>query len=547
MNAVAAVFADFAETFLGGPSQLLKRLGARSVLEHTLTRLLRVEGLERRCLLVRPRDAASARDVVRELGLEQALDVLALDPGARPRRRLLRCGRKWNLFAWRGSPLGTTWFDEYVEPLCAGKVLDHYRCDAVLCLDGHQPALDPAIATGMLLHLRDNADEARFVFTQAPPGLAGIILRREVTRELLERQYPVGLLLTYRPEMPQSDPITKPPCFHISADIAQTPARLTADTRRSRELLTAAFAELGEDCSAAALCAWVQREGRDPAGPLPLEVELELTTDDPLPETTLRPRGGRVPRRRLKDLDAVERLARELAAYDDRLLVLGGHGDPLLHPAFAETCRRARAAGICGLAVVTPLVELAEENLNALLENRVDAIEVLLDANSPETYRRVQGADAFDRVLANVERLLAARKERGSPEPIVTCSLTRCAATAEELEAFYDRWIRSAGAAVIRGYNDYCGLLPADSMLSMRPPIRLPCGRLRSRMMLLADGQAVLCSQDVAGRCPIGRWTTEGLAALWNGAGFSQARDAHARQELGAYPLCERCGEWHRP
>ncbi|MBU0617367.1 MAG: hypothetical protein KKI02_06605, partial [Planctomycetes bacterium] len=121
MDIVAAVFADFAETFLGGPSQLLARLGSRSVLAHTLTRLRRVSGLERRCLVVQPRDEEAATAVVRELGLTDSIDVLAVDDGARPRRRLLRCGRKWNLEGWRGSPLGTTWFDEYVEPLYVGR------------------------------------------------------------------------------------------------------------------------------------------------------------------------------------------------------------------------------------------------------------------------------------------------------------------------------------------------------------------------------------------------------------------------------------------
>ncbi len=547
MDIVAAVFADFAETFLSGPSQLLTPLGSRSVLGLTLTRLTRVTGIERRCLVVRPRDEEAAKSVVRELGLADKVDVLALDDGARPRRRLLRCGRKWNLECWRGSPLGTTWFDEYVEPPSVGRVLDHYQCEGVLCLDGHQSAFDVAIASDMIAHQRENDAEAQFVFTQAPPGLAGIILRRDVTRDLLEQQYPVGLLVCYRPEIAQTDPITKEQCLRIPSEVSQTPARLTADTLRGRELLADALAELGEECDARALCAWLHTDGHDRAGNLPVEVELELTTDDPLPETTMRPRGERVPRRRLEDLDAVDRLAGQLAAYDDRLLVLGGHGDPLLHPRFPEICRRIRAAGVCGLGVVTTLVELPDATLDALINNAVDLIEVQLDANSAATYRKVHNADAFARVVENVERLQAARRSRQSPPPVVACSLTRCEATLAELEAFFEQWIKATGWAVIRGYNDYGGLLPADSVLAMRPPLRGPCRRLDTRMMLLADGRSVLCSQDAAGETAFGSWISENLTDLWRGAALNSARESHSRLTFDNYPLCARCGEWFRP
>jgi hypothetical protein len=547
MEIVAAVFADFAETFLGGPSQLLTQLGSRSVLAHTLTRLRRVAGLERRCLVVQPRDERAATDAVRELGLTDQVDVLTLDDGARPRRRLLRCGRKWNLDGWRGSPLGTTWFDEYVEPLYAGRVLDHYRCDGVLCLDGHQAVLDVGIASEMVAHQRRHDAEARFVFTQAPPGLAGILLRRDVTRELLERQYPVGLLLSYRPELAQTDPITKETCLRIDPGVSQTAIRLTADTLRTRELLTVALEELGEDCDACALCAWVRQDGHDRAGGLPVEVELEATTDDPLPETTLRPRGSRVPGRQLQDLDAVSWLAEQLAAYDDRLLVLGGHGDPLRHPEFPEICARVRAAGVCGLAVVTTLVELPESALDALTEIGVDLVEVRLDANSAATYRVVHNADAFARVIENVERIQQVRRARQNPQPVVACSLTRCAATLAELEAFFEQWIKATGWAIIRGYNDYGGLLPADSALPMRPPLRSPCRRLGTRTMLLADGRAVLCSQDVAGTTALGSWISEPLADLWRGDALRAARAAQSRLTFDNHPLCDRCGEWFRP
>jgi hypothetical protein len=126
-----------------------------------------------------------------------------------------------------------------------------------------------------------------------------------------------------------------------------------------------------------------------------------------------------------------------------------------------------------------------------------------------ETYRRVHGADHFAQVIGNVERLEQARRTRELPRPVLVCSLARCAGTIKELEAFYDSWIPRIGSAVIRGYNDYCGLLPRDSLLPSTPSVREACRRLTTRLCLLADGTAALCAQDHGGSVPVGNWVTQ--------------------------------------
>lgn len=552
MNIAVAIFADFAESMLGGPAALEQPIAGRAIIDHTLRRAARVGEAAARHLVVRPRDEAAARRAIERAGVADRVSVAAIDDGARPRRVLLRCARKWALDAWRGSPLGTTWFDEFVEPMAVARVLDHGGYEGVLCLDGCMPALDAGIADAMIRHQRDNADEAKFVFTQAPPGVAGVILRREITRELLEQQAILGHLLSYRPDAPRMDLITRAPCCRVDSAIAQTAARLCGDTRHSRALLEHAFAACGTDADASAICAAV-RAAMDAnasgaplaVSPLPREVEIELTTRDPLPDTMLRPRGSRVPHRELDDLDALRRVADELAAeFDDAQIVFGGFGDPLLHPRFGEACRIVREAGICGLAVTTPAVELSDEALTALFDQRVDVVEVLLDAHSADTYRRLHGRDAFDAVIANLERIKEGRKARTSPQPLVIPSITRCSPTLAEIEPFFDEWTFRTGTAVIRGYNDYCGTLGSDNLLPMYPSRRVPCRRLGRRAMLLADGTMVACSQDACGRETLGDWGRQSLGELWRSERLEHLREAHRRNLIAGLALCGRCHEW---
>jgi spiro-SPASM protein len=546
VKVVAAIFADFAHTFLGAPSAFLERLGERTVLEHTLRRALRIEGLARVSLVVRPRDADSAAAALRSFDLERRIDLIPDDDGLRPRRSLIRSARVWNLDAWRGSPLGTTCFDEFVEPRSASRVLERYGCDALLCLDGHQPLLDPHLAQRMLAHGADQTVEARFVFTQAPPGLAGILLSREALADLLELDLPVGLLVSYRPDAPRADPIARAECARVDTAISHLAARLTADTLRSRARVASAFAALGEDCDAEAVCRWVaQTESYLQPGDLPREIEIELTSQHPLPHSRLRP--GNVPARDLESLDALHDAVRQLARYDDALVVLAGHGDPLLHRNFAEACHRVRQAGAAGLAVATSLVTLTQEALDALHEAPVDLLEVKLDANRAATYGALHGRDCFAVVLENIARVQQSRVDRQCPQPIIAASLSRHNANQEEIEAFFDRWTRTTGWAVLRGYNDYAGRLPPDGLLSLCPPVREPCRRLARRMTLLADGQVPLCSQDFRPESSLGDWRRTALADLWSGFGLQAARDAHSQLRLAALPLCDTCRDWFRP
>ncbi len=547
MNIVAAVLADFHEANPGGPARLAEPLAGTPVLVRTLQRVARIDGPAGRCLCVQPRDETAARALLRTAGLADSFEVKTLDTGLRPRRELIRAARKWNLASWRGGLLGVSWFDEFADPPTLARIVQHYRCDAVLCCDGHQPLLDPTLASAMCAHHVEHAQLAKFTFTPAPPGLAGVLVGEALLVDLLRGDWPIGLMLSYRPEMAHPDPLTLSACCHVAPEIAQTAARLTADTRTSFELLTAALTELGDEADAARLCAWL-RDGRcDPWAALPQEVELELTTTDPLPDTVLRPRGARVPKRELSDLEAVQRLGAELGAWDDRLVCLGGHGDPLCHPHFADVCRLLRAGGVYGLAVATPLVELPETAFEALFAAPVDVVEVLLDATSAASYQRIHGVDAFDRVMANLARLEERRRTASAPRPILVCSLTRHSATLAELETFHDAFIVRHGTALIRGYNEFAGRMPPDTLLRTEPPIREPCRRLGRRMMLLADGTAVLCEQDVGGETRIGDWTREPLAAIWQGAALRQARLWHAKLELQELAICGRCQEWHRP
>lgn len=566
MKIALLVFADFVHNFWGRPSQLRRPLGDRAVLDHTLRRAGRIQGVDQRIVVVRPRDADAAATAARPFA-EVGWQIWPHDNGQRPRQPLLSSARKWNMPSWRGGLTNATWYDEFVEPALVLAALQSLEADAAFCFEGHQAALDPQLCSQMVRQAREADPPVKFVFTAAPPGLAGLLLHRSALTELCSANLPFGVLVTYRPEYPMTDPLIHATCVQVPPQVARTKRRLLADRPAGVELLARLFARTGADADAAALCDGVAEGGATTDGDLPAEIELELTTADPIPNSTILPRGARAPQadegasrrlalpgqrlalrcREMTNLAGLARIAREFAQREDALLVLAGHGDPLQHPQIGTILSLIREAGVLGVAVESTLLDTADSTLELLLTYRVDALLVRLDATSAETYATIHGADRFADALAGIGYIEQRRRSLAQPQPLLAPVFTKCAANLHELDGFFDSWIRRCGSAVIRGYNDYCGALPVDGLLHAAPPTRGPCRRLDSRLMLLADGSVSWCGQDHLGRHTLGNWYEQSLREIWQGEPLARLRCTHQRHEWSTLPLCAACKEWFRP
>jgi len=86
---------------------------------------------------------------------------------------------------------------------------------------------------------------------------------------------------------------------------------------------------------------------------------------------------------------------------------------------------------IYGLAVRTTGVDLTDAAIDALITHRVDVLDVLLDAWTPELYAQLQSPGTsheradMDAVLRSLDRLADARQRRGSVYPLVVPEFTK--------------------------------------------------------------------------------------------------------------------------
>jgi hypothetical protein len=550
MKVIATIQADLEVTPLGTRSRLADELNGLPILRRTVERVCAVPELAGVYVLTPENQAARCRTLLD--GTAAVVQSVNADPP--PWAALIRASRKWSLDGWRGGVGGSTAFDEYTDCRLIDGLLRHVEAEAVLSVPPAAPLFDPDLAARMIDHRRANRDEARLTFTQAVPGIAGIVLDAALVKEFAAASIPVGWAFSYKPDTPTRDLIFQPACMEIPAPLRFATGRLIADTDHSERALRMLLQQ-NEAPDLAAIGQWLV--DRDEAGvePFPREVELELTTDDPFPNALLRPRGERVGRRGPMSLDLLRRVAAELSEYDDALCVLGGFGDPLRHPEFPavlEILRPASGGGVFGLCVRTAAVDLTPPLAEAIVAHGVDVLNVTLDAWTPELYAKLQGiessdADGLESVRGRIDRLSELQRERSSPRPIIVPEMVKARENVHELDAFFDGWTRRVGAVNVVGYSHHAGQLEDRSVIDMRPPVRSACKRVRGRCLLLADGRVALCDQDFRGTHPVGRIGESPLSEIWRSAEFERVRAGHLAGRYDLSPLCAACAEWHRP
>lgn len=423
MKTIAAIVADFEIGATGLPSRLAQPLAGKPVLRRTLEQVCQCREFAAVHLLV-PAGQLDRATAMSD-GLNAQVTALADEPP--PWRAWVQTARKWSLDGWRGGLGSSSVYDESLSPAALLRLATAQGAEAVADIPPAAALIDPALLDQLAAHFEKVHDQVRMVFTPAAPGLSAIIYETDLLKTLLESGQGIGPSMAYRPDDPRHDVIMQPCQYPADAAIARARGRCLADTSSGLDRLQRILADLGgEDRgpNAAAVSRWLLDHELEPAT-TPDEVEVELTTEDDLAGSPLRPRGPAAGLRGPMATEAFEQLVGELAGRDDARLVLGGFGDPLAHPNWPKLIAIARAAGIYAVAVRTPGTRLDAQAAAVLCEQRVDAVNVLLDAACAQTYRNVHGADLFDAVTANVTGLMGAVRASGRPGPMVVCELLK--------------------------------------------------------------------------------------------------------------------------
>ncbi len=561
MTLIALIPTDTQTSRLGLRARLSDRLGDANILEHTVRRAAAIKRVDKIVLIHPPgQDPLSLVDLER-LNLGKPV-VTHLDPGG------LRDGmtehwitsRRWAQPNWRGGLGGATCYDELLPPGPLAEAIKAHDGEAAYIVRADWCLFDPGLADKQLDLLYQDLDAMKMIFTQAPPGLSGIAVSREILGQMCENAASFGDVLAYSPIKPQIDPVGRDVNCPIPASVRDTTERLVYDTPRSIAMLTAIADRLdgrlaGADAQAVTdvCCGILQNDPGWVYRWLPRMVTLELTPRRDV-SGPITPQHHVTFDRPDIDTDLALRIIGQLGeaeAGGDVTLLLGGLGDAMLHPQWEQIVNAAREAGVFGVGVETDLL-CDQAGLEKLLELPLDLVKVRFNADSAEMYEKTMGSDRYKLVLDNIQWLYNQRIQRVQGDkfgrgamPWLVPSMVKTAETLPELESFFDKWSHYMGQALVAPACDGCGLMPAMSPVPMTPPDRRACLQVSRRMSILSDGTVARCDQDWLGRAPMGDTHTQTLLDIWRD---SQAvAEAHAEQQWGGLTICGACVEWHRP
>ncbi|MFG0251909.1 MAG: radical SAM protein, partial [Phycisphaerales bacterium JB038] len=391
---------------------------------------------------------------------------------------------------WRGGPANLTIYDEIIAAREALPVLEQSGLSAGLFVGPDWALLDAELCDQLIEQHWESPERFALVFTQAPPGLGGVLLSAPVLEQLAEPQQlaTLGSILGYIPVKPQADPIAKDHCLKIAQPVQQFLESMVLDSPAQ----LARFAGLLGGAEGAS--ALVARAAAEPTAPMFAEhliVELctERRTEGPAAVPTRCADGERVQRPPLS-AELFDRLLGELPVENLPVLTLAGVGDPLLHPDCPAFVQRAKARGL-RVHVQTDLVA-SEETLQALLEAGVDVVSVNLSALRATTYEQAMGAPLLREVLTNVEYLRRQQRSlEGLTLPWIVPRLVRCDATYEDLEGFYDKWLLIFQAALIEPMPSYSPYAAGQRLRPVPTPETVRRAERRRTMYLRCDGGVV--------------------------------------------------------
>jgi len=556
MAVLALIPVDTQRTWFGLANALDRPLAGRPVLQHTLERAATVSQVDR-IVLIHP-DGQKPASLVDETAIKKPVDCFPVEgPLADEHTPHLRAARKWAMASWRGGLGESPVFDELLPPGPLHQACEAFHGTAALVARGEWCVFDPGLAESQLATHLEAPEALSVTFTQAPPGLTPLVCGASVLEQLATNQGSFGPILGYNPKKPRPDPISKDANIPIPASVRDCHHRFIADTERSMAMLTAIADELVDDLVRADAQAITDTAriveasgGLDRFARLPQQATLELT---PQREVA----GAVVPQaytsfdRPGLSTEQGERIIDELGAAGDVALMLGGLGDALLHPQWADFVERAHASGVLGIGLETDL-RCDRATIDRLLELPVDLVVVRLNADQPDTYRETMGDGELPNVADNIRYFLEQRRGRaGSGDgwpgwPWLVPSLIKTHKTLEDLEHFFQRWCSTfACHPVIAPAPTGCGKMPDLSPVPMTPPDRGPCRQLGSRLSILSDGVVAQCDQDWHGEAALERTDKTSLLDAWQ-----QLRGVDQLHRQGRYEelsLCSQCDRWHRP
>src|SRR3954463_7422142 len=208
------------------------------------------------------------------------------------------------------------------------------------------------------------------------------------------------------------------------------------------------------------------------------------------------------------------------------------YGEAFMDRRLVEKVRYAKQKGIQEVGMISNGSLITERVARGMIEAGLDAINISIDASGKDVFESTRVGLNYDKVIANVERLVRIRAELGRRRPKLILSFVRQHNSADE-QAFIEHWRNIADKIHITDLHNWAGTLNTES------DVNYPCYRPWLTFTVLWDGRVSLCCADFDGKTVLGDLNHSSIQEIGNGEPYRLARHQHL--ESGGPEVCRSC------
>ena len=271
--------------------------------------------------------------------------------------------------------------------------------------------------------------------------------------------------------------------------------------------------------------------GRDRAPRLPEIVQIEATNICNA-KCVFCPRDEMHRRQGIMSLELFKKIVDECAELGITHVRMHNYGEAFIDRKLVEKVRYAKQKGIREVGVISNGSLITEPVARGMIEAGLDAINISVDASGKEVFESTRLGLKYDKVIANIERLLRLRAESGKRRPKLILSFVRQNNSVDE-QAFIEHWRSIADKIHVTDLHNWAGTLNAES------DVNYPCYRPWLTFTVLWDGRVSLCCADFDGKTILGNLNTQTIAEIWNAEPYRNVRREHL--ESGGPDVCRAC------
>lgn len=282
---------------------------------------------------------------------------------------------------------------------------------------------------------------------------------------------------------------------------------------------------------------WKEYPGNRFVSEYPLLVDLELSTSCnlrcPMCYTTTERFKNRV-KTKMMSYGLYRRIIDEIGGRVPAIR-LSLRGEPTLHPRFLDCIAYAKKNGIGEVSALTNGSTLTKNFFKQVMDAGMDWLTISIDGLG-RTYENIRKPLKFRDTLRRVVEIKAIKDKNNTHKPVIKIQ-SIWPAIRNAPEKFYDTFSPYADLIAFNPLIDYLG---RDKEITYEPDFN--CPQLYQRLVIGADGRAMMCSNDEDGSRIIGDANKESVYDIWHGEKLDKARSIHGQKNgFMRITVCRKC------